>query len=407
MYSQKSAFLRNHTNEIVPTSTVCFKLKTPETRRNFCHSRKKTQKSCKKYCKCSIASYFSMIYFCGIINLNFYFMKKITIFGSLLCVITTSFAQVKVSSNGNMAVGTTASPAQKLHVVGNSYFNGNVGVGTANPVQKLHVEGKVIFSGFSGTWDDINIDWNNQYSATQLYCSTYNFTIGTKSYAVGDGFFRYLYSPSDERLKENVKQIQSPLEKLLLVNGKSYNYIDNTKQPQKEKTTQQTFGFIAQELEKVFPELVNAPDSYNEYYNVNYIAMIPILVESIKEQQSMIEKQQTVIEKQQQRIEQLEKSSNVTFPKSLNSNETTATQNVYISDAQHTEALKLYQNAPNPFNERTTVKCYVPEHFQKVQLCVYNMQGVQVQNLFLNRFDKYKAGLLPSSKQTPWNQYHN
>ncbi len=107
--------------------------------------------------------------------------------------------------------------------------------------------------------------------------------------------------------------------------------------------------------------------------------MIPILVESIKEQQSMIEKQQTVIEKQQQRIEQLEKSSNVTFPKSLNSNETTATQNVYISDAQHTEALKLYQNAPNPFNERTTVKCYVPEHFQKVQLCVYNMQGVQVQ----------------------------
>jgi len=44
-----------------------------------------------------------------------------------------------------------------------------------------------------------------------------------------------------------------------------------------------------------------------------------------------------------------------------------------------TETMKLYQNAPNPFNERTTIKCYVPERIQKAQLCVYTMQGVQVQ----------------------------
>ncbi len=65
----------------------------------------------------------------------------------------------------------------------------------------------------------------------------------------------------------------------------------------------------------------------------------------------------------------------------LKSGEIESTQNMYLSDAQIAETIRLYQNAPNPFNERTTVQCYVPEQFQKLQLCVYNMQGVQVRCL--------------------------
>ena len=42
------------------------------------------------------------------------------------------------ANSGNVGIGT-ATPAQKLHVVGNSYFNGNVGVGTTNPVDKLTI----------------------------------------------------------------------------------------------------------------------------------------------------------------------------------------------------------------------------------------------------------------------------
>ena len=56
------------------------------------------------------------------------------------------------------------------------------------------------------------------------------------------------------------------------VNGKSYNYIDNSKEmriePLKEKITQPTFCFIAQELIEVFTELVNEPDAFCEYHKL-------------------------------------------------------------------------------------------------------------------------------------------
>jgi len=44
------------------------------------------------------------------------------------------------ANSGNVGIGT-ATPAQKLHVVGNSYFNGNVGVGTIAPGAKLDITG--------------------------------------------------------------------------------------------------------------------------------------------------------------------------------------------------------------------------------------------------------------------------
>jgi hypothetical protein len=93
-----------------------------------------------------------------------------------------------------------------------------------------------------------------------------------------------------------------------------------------------------------------------------------VLLEAIKEQQTMIE----TLQKEVQSLQ--------TINSSLKSGEIeSTTQNMSLSDAANSETLTLYQNAPNPFNERTTVTCYVPDQIQKVQLCVYNMQGVQVQ----------------------------
>ena len=51
--------------------------------------------------------------------------------------------------NGNFGIGTN-SPTQKLHVAGNSYFNGNVGIGTTDPIKKLHVQGDTHLSGNVG-----------------------------------------------------------------------------------------------------------------------------------------------------------------------------------------------------------------------------------------------------------------
>jgi hypothetical protein len=61
-------------------------------------------------------------------------------------------------------------------------------------------------------------------------------------------------------------------------------------------------GFLAQELAKVFPEVV---ESYNGVQYVNYSAMVPILLQAIKEQQAVINQQQKKLQEQEVRINQL------------------------------------------------------------------------------------------------------
>ena len=186
---------------------------------------------------------------------------------------------------------------------------------------------------------------------------------------------------SDERLKKNIKDLSEEKDKLYLLEGKSYKKVlpltkieDNAIVEETDKTEFFEYGYLAQELQKVFPELVSQ-DTLG-YYAVNYIALIPIIVEALKDQQVQIKDQREAIAELKRECANKE-TNNVL--KSGNASTSEATQEMYLSDIANAETLKLYQNAPNPFNQRTTVKCFLPEQFQKVQLCVYNMQGVQVQ----------------------------
>jgi len=189
------------------------------------------------------------------------------------------------------------------------------------------------------------------------------------------------------------------LEKIMQISGKSYNFIDNSKEMRieslKEQNTKLNFGFIAQELIEVFPELVNEPDEFCEYYTVNYNGMIPVLVEAIKEQQNRIEylqttihqgippkqgteEQQQIIETLQQKVENLENALMLYYQN--NAHNTEENQNFVTNHLSRVtdEEMKVFQNAPNPFNERTTIQCYIPQTIQKADLCVYNMQGAQI-----------------------------
>ena len=86
-------------------------------------------------------------------------------------------------------------------------------------------------------------------------------------------------SASDERLKENIEPIDNALAKVLEINGYTFNYKDN---PEKRLP-----GVIAQEIEKVLPEVVYNADNVNgdeeEYKAVRYAHVVPLLIEAIKE----------------------------------------------------------------------------------------------------------------------------
>ena len=83
-----------------------------------------------------------------------------------------------------------------------------------------------------------------------------------------------LVTSSDKNLKSNIASLGPVLTKLISLNPKRYTM--NNDAEQKEK-----IGLLAQDVQAVFPELV---DKNNEYMSVNYQALIPILISAVNEQ---------------------------------------------------------------------------------------------------------------------------
>ena len=66
------------------------------------------------------------------------------------------------------------------------------------------------------------------------------------------------------------------------------------------ETSKNQIGVMAQELKEVFPQLVKQ-DEKTQQLSVNYIGLIPILIESIKEQQKQIEELKLLVTQLQQK----------------------------------------------------------------------------------------------------------
>ena len=93
-------------------------------------------------------------------------------------------------------------------------------------------------------------------------------------------------SSSDKRLKKTIKQIDGALEKVNKLKGVSFEW--------KESGTQ-ALGLIAQDVEKIIPELVTTDD--NGFKGIRYNNIIAVLVEAIKEQQDQIKVLQDQVKK--------------------------------------------------------------------------------------------------------------
>lgn len=105
--------------------------------------------------------------------------------------------------------------------------------------------------------------------------------------AVGPGFT----VPSDKRIKENFSPIENSLEKLKALNGYHYQYkkfsdLDKDLQANnmlRRKSGEKDIGLVAQEVEKVFPELVKTDKNEGKVKTVNYSQMVAVVIEAVKE----------------------------------------------------------------------------------------------------------------------------
>ena len=91
-------------------------------------------------------------------------------------------------------------------------------------------------------------------------------------------------SPSDERLKENIKPIESALDKAMKLQGVTFDWKEKDG---KILDLKEDIGFIAQDVQKIIPELVR--ENENGILSMRHQGVAPILLEAIKELKQEIE----------------------------------------------------------------------------------------------------------------------
>ena len=100
---------------------------------------------------------------------------------------------------------------------------------------------------------------------------------------------------SDARLKANIISLGSTLAKVLQIDGKSYTM-------KKDENKKQKIGVLAQDIEKVFPELVSESHGVK---SVNYQGLVPVLINALKEQDAKMNEQQTEIDELKEIVQAL------------------------------------------------------------------------------------------------------
>jgi hypothetical protein len=200
-----------------------------------------------------------------------------------------------VLRNGRTGIGTTT-PLTNLHVFGGAS-------GNTSPFSQMAVEGSgntyinllspnanetgILFGKASDAASG-GIIYNNTPNAFQFRTNgnITRLTIFNNGNATLTGT---LTQSSDSRLKKNITHLKNSLQKIIHLNG--YNYFWKSENADNSLQT----GILAQEVQTLFPELVK--EGQDGILSVNYSGLIPVMIESIKEQQQQIEELKKLVEK--------------------------------------------------------------------------------------------------------------
>ena len=214
-----------------------------------------------------------------------------------------------IDSDGSMGLGTTPETdgqANSLYFANgnaNIWGSGNVNLYTAvnarytGTVWKYNNTAVASYVGQqSGTWS-----FHNAPSGTADTEATFverlritssgevniggNYTQTTyKMRVTGTVAATHFDSLSDLKLKTNVKQIQNPIETVKKIDGVTFNW---------KEDNDPSMGVIAQNVEKILPEIVSGED----IKSVNYSGLIGLLIETVKDQQKQIDELRGLIDK--------------------------------------------------------------------------------------------------------------
>lgn len=208
-------------------------------------------------------------------------------------VQVNGLTRFSVNADQSVVIGTNSStgPVRGLYVYGNT------GIGITNPTTILHVNHPNNYNnGFSLSNNSTSNRWHFYVRSSDNDLRIYYNGVSRGNFSSVTGAYSAL---SDKNFKENVKSFNDLLDKVLKLDIVEYNIKGHKEKKQ--------IGLIAQDVEKLFPEIVSAPANNDDdaAYSLNYAATGVIALKAIQEQQKIIEEQQELIKKQNIAVEDL------------------------------------------------------------------------------------------------------
>jgi hypothetical protein len=207
---------------------------------------------------------------------------------------TNGSDNMRMTSAGDVGIGVTV-PSAKLHV--NKAGSGTVikatGIGAIIEIASSTAGNATLYQQPNQTGDqeaEFRMTGGSAYgwswkddNATVLSRITYmKLSQGNSSLTVKGDIIAY-GAPSDERYKENIKPIESALDKVEKLQGVTFDW----KESDSILDIKEDIGFIAQDVQKVVPELVR--ENEDGKLSLRYQGITPILLEAIKELKAEIE----------------------------------------------------------------------------------------------------------------------
>lgn len=338
-------------------------------------------------------------------------MKKIITLFAFCLTAATIFAQppaLKVDDTGNVGIGT-ADPARPLEVVGQimaSNLDSYPASKQSNFLMRHFDDTNVHFAFFNAQSDANNNQVlfgggaGAQYAATVVaFMTGANRTtpLGTEGMRLNNQQRVRISSSggtvshpltvyggaakddgpnwavaSDKRLKENIRPFEGGLAEVLQIKPVTFNYI---KQWDPESKPQ--VGVIAQDMQKIAPYTVQElkleyesdekanrkVQGIDTYLTYNHSSVSFMVINAIKEQQSMIDDLR-------EENEELRKMINEVM-ETLAANET----QIDASLEGDLKVASLDQNTPNPFNGQTQFRYFVPEGSTNARITITTNTG--------------------------------
>ncbi len=232
-------------------------------------------------------------------NYSFAFGRDITNQGNFSTVIGSNIELTNIAT-GTFAIGdenTVSTTTLSLTNHFYSRFRSGYTFGTSMNTLGNVDNGIVITGGTNPTMGIRNLTPNNAYAldVNGNVNISGNLTVSGIIFTP-NGLLSIL--TSDRRYKKEILTLNNSLSTIQKLRGTSYYWKDQELRGKKWQ-----FGVIAQEIEEVFPNLVHT-DSKG-YKAVNYIGLVPVLIEATKEQQTIIETQEEKILKLEKQVNQL------------------------------------------------------------------------------------------------------